>query len=183
VAIVLMAPFALAPALLMLGSRRFALLIAPFLVSAAVAGWLNYGSDVAGVRIVRHSVRESDETVLAEQLRKRGLRGGLADYWVAYRLTFLFEERVIIVPWHEKLDRYPPYRTAVASQARVAYIYDPWRSQEELRSREAAIAAGETDFAPKFESFQAGRYTVLVLQRTALGDPRLAGHRIAGGSG
>jgi hypothetical protein len=183
VAIVLMAPFALAPALLLLGSRRFALLIAPFLVSAAVAGWLNHGSDVAGVRIIRHSVRESDETLLAEQLRKRGLRAGLADYWVAYRLTFLFEERVIIIPWHEKLDRYPPYRTAVASQARVAYIYDPWRSKEELRSREATIATGETDFAPKFESFQAGRYTVLVLQRTAVGDPRLAGHRVAGGSG
>jgi hypothetical protein len=183
VAIVLMAPFALAPALLLLGSRRFALLIAPFLTSAAVAGWLSHGNDVAGAHIVRHSARDSDETLLGNELRERGVHGGLADYWVAYRLTFLFEERVIIVPWHEKLDRYPPYRRAVASQARVAYIFDPWRSNEELQFREAEIAAGKTDFAPTFQSFQAGRYTVLLLQRTAGGDRRLAGHRVAGGSG
>ena len=183
VAIVLMAPFALAPALFLLSSRRFALLMAPFLTSVAVAGWLNHGDDVAGLRIVRHATRDSDEARLGDELRERGLHGGLADYWVAYRLTFLFEERVIIIPWHEKLDRYPPYRRAVASQARVAYIFDPWRSKEELRSREAEIASGKTDFASTFQLFQVGRYTVLILQRAAVGDPRLAGHRVAGDSG
>jgi hypothetical protein len=173
VAIVLMAPFALAPALFLLGSRRFGLLIAPFLASVTVAGWLNHGTDVAGARIVQHSTRQSDETLLRNELLARGIRGGLGDYWVAYRLTFLFEERIIIVPWHEKLDRYAPYRKTVASQARVAYIFDPWRSNEDLASRRAEISAGKTAFAPTFEFFQAGRYTVLLLQRTSSDDPRL----------
>ncbi|HEX7452991.1 MAG TPA: hypothetical protein VF294_11930 [Polyangiaceae bacterium] len=173
VAIILMAPFALAPALFLMGSRRFALLMAPFLASVVVAGWLNHGTDVAGVHIVRHSTRESDEARLSNALRERGIHGGIADYWVAYRLTFLFEERVIIIPWHEKLDRYMPYRKAVAAEPRIAYIFDPWRSNEDLRSREADIAAGKTAFAPEFEAFQAGRYTVLLLQRAAAGGPRL----------
>jgi len=176
VAIVLMAPFALAPALQVLGQRRFALLLSPFLLSATVAGWLSYGDDVAGPRIVIHHERSSDEALLAEQLREHDLHYGLSDYWVAYRLTFLFGERTVIVPWHEKLDRYPPYRSAVAAQLRVAYIFDPWRSKEELASREADIASQKTDFAPKFESFRAGRYTVLILRRTRGIDPRLATH-------
>jgi hypothetical protein len=182
VAIVLMSPFALAPALLLLGVRRFALLIAPFLASVAVAGWLSYGDEVNGMRIVRHP-EGSDEALLANLLREHGLRYGLGDYWVAYRLTFLFEEQTIIVPWHEKLDRYAPYRRAVAAQARVAYIYDPWRSVEALESREAEIAAGDTDFAPKFETLRAGRYTVLLLQRARDGHPSLATHANALGAG
>ncbi|HEX3851985.1 MAG TPA: hypothetical protein VHW01_13530, partial [Polyangiaceae bacterium] len=174
VAIVLMAPFALGPALCLLGSRRFALLMAPFLASAAVAGWLNHGNDVAGPHIVRHSTRESDETVLSDELQARGIRGAIGDYWVAYRLTFLFEERIIVVPWHEKLDRYAPYRKTVLSQPRIAYIFDPWRSKEDLQSREAEIRAGNTAFAPTFQSFHAGRYTVLLLQRAPASDPRLS---------
>ncbi|HWZ87559.1 MAG TPA: hypothetical protein VNW92_01880 [Polyangiaceae bacterium] len=183
VAIVLMAPFALGPALISLGLRRFALLLAPFLVSAAVAGWLSHGDDVAGIHIVVHSERANDETLLADQLRKHDLRYGLADYWVAYRLTFLFEERTIIAPWHEQLDRYAPYRSAVASQTRIAYIFDPWRSKEQLASREADIEAGKTDFSPKFETFRAGRYTVLLLQRAHAPGQRLAADHVAVDSG
>ena len=176
VAIILMAPFALAPLVSWVGPRRLALLLVPFLASVTVAGWLNHGDDVAGVRIVQHSEVSSDEAVLARELREHGVRYGLADYWVAYRLTFLFEEQTIIVPWHEKLDRYAPYRSAMTAQPRVAYIYDPWRSKEGLEEREAEIKANETDFSRQFEVLRAGRYTVLLLQRTRDGDRRLAEH-------
>jgi hypothetical protein len=183
VAIILMAPFALAPLLPLLGTRRLALLLAPFLASVTVAGWLNHGDDVAGIHIIQHSEVVSDEAVLASELRDHGVRYGLADYWVAYRLTFLFEEQTIIVPWHAQLDRYAPYRSAVTAQARVAYIYDPWRSKEGLEEREAEIKANQTDFAPEFEVLRAGRYTVLLLRRTRDGDRRLAEHGSASDSG
>jgi len=183
VAIVLMAPFALAPILLIVGRRRFALLLAPFLASAAVAGWLNYGDEVAGIHINLPREGASDEALLARQLRDHGLHYGLADYWVAYRLTFLFEEQTIIVPWHEKLDRYAPYRSAVATQTHLAYIYDPWRSKESLEEREAEIKARETEFSPQFEILKAGRYTVLLLQRTHEIDRRVAEHGEASGPG
>jgi hypothetical protein len=174
VAIVLMAPFALAPALLLLGPPRFALLLAPYLLSTMVAGWLGYGEDVDGIRVVRHDPSASDEVRLKDELDKQGLSFALADYWVAYRLTFLYEERVLVVPWHEQLDRYPPYRTAVAAQNRVAYIYDPWRSQEDISNREAEIRAGHTEFNPAVTPLRVGRYTVLILERPPKPPPHLA---------
>jgi hypothetical protein len=165
VAIVLMAPFALAPLLSWLGPPRFALVLVPWLATSAVAGWLGYGDDVDGFRPVHHSAAESDEVRLRDLLGKRGLSFAIADYWVSYRLTFLFDEDVVVVPWHEELDRYPAYRKAFALQDRVAYIYDPWRSKEDVSKRATQIEAGETDFSGKFETVRVGRYTVLVLQR------------------
>ena len=88
----------------------------------------------------------------------------------------MFEEQTIIVPWHEKLDRYAPYRSAAATQTHLAYIYDPWRSKESLEERETEIKARETEFSPQFEILRAGRYTVLLLQRTHEIDRRLAEH-------
>jgi hypothetical protein len=165
VAIVLMAPFALGPALLALGPRRFALLLAPYLLSATVAGWLGYGGHVRGPWIVRSDERVSDEAALGALLRAHGISAGIADYWVAYRLTFLFDERAIIVPRHESLDRYPPYRAQVAAQNRVAYIFDPWRSKEDLALTAAHFAGGQTEFSPNVETLHAGRYTVILLRR------------------
>ncbi|HEY2409989.1 MAG TPA: hypothetical protein VGI10_28495 [Polyangiaceae bacterium] len=165
VAIVLTAPFALGPALDALGSKRFALALTPWLLSSMVAGWLAHGADLAGIWPVRHDPRTSDETALRAALRARDLERGLADYWVAYRLTFLYDEEVVIAPWHANLDRYPPYRQLVGAAHRVAYIYDPWRSKEDLATREASITHAETEFLPNLEKFTAGRYTVLVLTR------------------
>jgi hypothetical protein len=169
VAIVLMAPFALGPALLALGPRRFALLLAPYLLSATVAGWLGYGGHVRGPWIVRSDERTSDEAALGALLCSHGISAGIADYWVAYRLTFLFDERAIIVPRHEMLDRYPPYRATVAAQKRIAYIFDPWRSKEDLATTAANIEAGQTEFSAHVETLHAGRYTVILLQRKLAG--------------
>jgi hypothetical protein len=165
VAIVLMAPFALMPAMTALGPRRFAALLAPYLLSITVAGWLGYGGEVHGFSIVRADGRASDELALRDLLRARGISAGIADYWVAYRLTFLFDEHAIIIPRHPQLDRYAPYRARVAAQSRVAYIFDPWRSKEDLNETVAALSAPDSAFSPDAELLHAGRYSVLLLQR------------------
>ncbi len=165
VAIVLMAPFALAPALTALGPRRFAVLLAPYLLSVTVAGWLGYGGETRGLAIVRADGRATDEFALQALLRARGVSAGIADYWVAYRLTFLFDERAIIIPRHPQLDRYPPYRARVAAESRIAYIFDPWRSKEGLDETVATFRAPESVFSPDAELLHAGRYSVLLLQR------------------
>ena len=41
-------------------------------------------------------------------LRRKGIRGGYADYWTSYKLTFLSNEEIIIAPT-SGIDRYPPY--------------------------------------------------------------------------
>lgn len=166
VSIVLLSPFALAPLVRLAGTARFAAMLAPYLVSVAVGGWLGNGNNVDGVRIRRDNGLAKDEHALAELLRARGIRYGLADYWVAYRLTFLFREDPILVPWHAALDRYPPYRRATEAEAVVAYVYDPYWSREELASRERDFRSAGSGFEPDFDETRVGRYTVLVLTRT-----------------
>jgi hypothetical protein len=64
-------------------------------------------------------------------LETHGETAGYSNYWVAYPLAFLSEERLVFVPrlpYHEDFrytsrdDRYPPYDAIVAASPRVAYI-------------------------------------------------------------
>ncbi|HEY3234620.1 MAG TPA: hypothetical protein VGJ84_07875 [Polyangiaceae bacterium] len=164
-AMILTAPFALTPGLCLLGARRFALALSPYLISAGVAGWLNYGNDVNGWRMRLENGRAQDEQALMAMLRARGIHYGTSDYWVAYRFTFLARENPTVVPWQPQLDRYPPYRSAFQTQSTVAYLFDPWRSGEALAYREAQIRNGATDFEPVFGKYRVGRYSVLILKR------------------
>jgi hypothetical protein len=166
VAIVLTAPFSFAPVLRLVGPGRFAALLAPYLVSTAVGGWLGYGDNVDGIRIQRKNGLARDEHALAEFFRARGVGGAMADYWVAYRLTFLFHEDPVVVPWHAALDRYPPYRRLVDTAPVVGYVYDPAWSDENLAYRKTQFRSGGTGFQPDFEEARVGRYTVLVLVRS-----------------
>lgn len=175
VSIVLFAPFALAPVVRLVGAGRFACMLAPYLLSTAVGAWLDNGSNVDGWRIRRENGAARDEHALAEILRSRGLHHGVADYWVSYRLTFLFHEDPIIVPWHPELDRYAPYRRAVEADPVIAYVYDPSWSTEDLAYRKHELRAGNTPFEPDIEEIRVGRYTVLVLHRKRPGGPRVAG--------
>ncbi len=68
---------------------------------------------------------------LAAFLEAHDERTGYTNYWVAYPLAFLSQERLIFVPrlpYHEDFrytardDRYPPYDEAVDRAERVAYI-------------------------------------------------------------
>jgi hypothetical protein len=174
VAIVLMAPFALAPVLRVVGRGRVAAMLVPYLVSIAVGGWLGYGDNVDGAHIRLQNGRAEDEHLLAKALHARGLRYGLADYWVAYRLTFLFHEDPIVVPWHAELDRYPPYRRAAEAERTVAYVFDPYWSEEDLAFRKAELSKGKGGFEPGFEEFHVGRYSVLVLRRAEPSGLRVA---------
>ena len=55
---------------------------------------------------------ESDRQVSA-CLIDHGIREATADYWIAYRLTFLAHEQVLVVPDDALADRYAPYRARV----------------------------------------------------------------------
>jgi hypothetical protein len=41
-------------------------------------------------------------------LRRNGIRGGYAEYWTAYKLTFIAREEIVIAPT-DGIDRYPRY--------------------------------------------------------------------------
>ena len=80
-----------------------------------------------------HCVKQTDRAIAREEaslgrwLWQQGIKYGVADYWMAYRLSFLFAEAPIVVPLNEGQDRYPPYRRAFRQQRHVAYIFHPSR--------------------------------------------------------
>jgi hypothetical protein len=47
-------------------------------------------------------------------LKRNGIRGGYAEYWTAYKLTFIAHEEIIIAPT-DGIDRYPRYTEYVRS--------------------------------------------------------------------
>jgi len=122
--IVWAAPFALVPAARLLGGRRFLLALAPYALATIVGSWLSFGPYVQGLRPV-HDARgaATEEAALGAALRARGVQYGAAQYWLAYRLTFLWQETPIIVPTDPGSDRYAPYRQGYEAAPVVAYIF------------------------------------------------------------
>ena len=86
----------------------------------------------------------------------------MADYWTAYRLTFLTAERLVVVPVNRAEDRYPPYRAAFDAASTVAYVFDPERSRESVGEMEGLLRADDRSF----ETLHLGRFTALVFRRT-----------------
>jgi hypothetical protein len=147
-------PFSLAALASLDPPRRLAGLLAPYLVVAAVGGWLSYGSYVDGP-LPRIDDRGSarDEMVLGEFLRQRGYEHGYAQYWLAHRLTFLWQERPSIAAFGG--NRYQPYADAAERARKKAYIFHPGELRAtpesvllELRCRpgrlEVVVVAGFT---------------------------------------
>jgi len=58
-------------------------------------------------------------------LRASRLRGGFADYWLSYKVTFLTDEQIIVAPI--TADRYPPYADFVRSLG-LSPVDQPCRS-------------------------------------------------------
>lgn len=160
-AMLLLFPFALVSAASRLPRRLFVALLAPFLVTAGVSGWITFGPSVQGARIAPRTVSLDEDMALLAWLDARGIRAATADYWAAYRLTFLWRERVVVVPKNTGEDRYAAYRQGVEQAPRYAYLFDP------LRSREDASRIGEdlAAHASGIEEHAVGRYRVWIVRR------------------
>ena len=155
----LMMPFAMIPAAKRLGAKRFAMMFAPHLACAAIGGWVGYGPFVRGPIPVRQSTADDDR--MLDALRARGIHYAMADYWTAYRLTFVANESVIVVPRNTSENRYPPYRRAFEAADRFAYVFDPGRSRESLESAELEVR----ERSRSTEKLQFGALTVFVATR------------------
>lgn len=159
-AIVLMMPMAIAPLAWLVRARTFALMIAPYLVAAGVGGWVSYGASVRGPLVAPHP-SPTDEEELEDFLASRSIRNALADYWVSYRLAFLYRERIHVAPKNRVEDRYLPYRDELAKSSPWAYVYDPLRSRESFAENAAELTAHD----PTATEHTIRRYKVLVVHR------------------
>ncbi len=159
----LMLPFAAAPAAAALGARRVFAVLGLHLIASAIGGWVGYGPFVKGIVPVRQTPELADDYALADLMRSKGLTYAMADYWASYRLTFLFQEKIIVVPTNESEDRYAPYRRAFEKVPVYAYVFDPGRSREKLEEIEKELVTKNASV----EKTKAGGHTVFFVTRGA----------------
>jgi len=162
----LLLPFALVPLARVFGGRGVAALLVAPLVAAGVSGWVSFGPDVRGPFVAELAPGPTDEALVEATLAREGVTCAMADYWTAYRVTYVTEERLVVVPTHAKQDRYRPYRDTFDRQPKVAYLIDPRRSGEAPDAVAEAIAKGELMGKGKLTRATVGRFVVFVLDRT-----------------
>ena len=158
VAMVLVVPFTVAPLAALAKKTLMLGILLPMVLSFATCGWLGYEPCVKGLRIVDANWSQS-ETRLQQELNRRGVKYAEADYWAAYRLTFMFQEGVTVVPIHSKQDRYAPYRQAFDRAPSYAYIFDRHRSEESQETVAKHVGQGLV------EHFSVGDFDVYLVNR------------------
>jgi hypothetical protein len=160
--VLLTLPFTLTPLAVLAGSaRRLLLGLSPYLLTVAIGGWLSWGLTIDGLvpqRTQRGAM--SEDLALGEVLRARGIHYAAADYWIAYRLTFILGENPIVVPEASE-DRYPRWRREFDAAPRVAYLVHP--SSPLLTSE--MLEARLTENKVTFEKLTVQGYTVLLVER------------------
>ena len=81
---------------------------------------------MVGVGALWHDGREANSpeavSTLEEFLSDHDVQGGYADYWIAYTLDYLTEERLTLAPFNG-MDRDPRYSERVASLPVHAYLF------------------------------------------------------------
>jgi 4-amino-4-deoxy-L-arabinose transferase-like glycosyltransferase len=100
-----------------LGNRAVASALVGIML--AVHGW----QQVAWYEKLRP---DTASMALLDCLRQKGIRGGYADYWTSYTLTFLSHEEIIVAPANG-VDRYPAYSAFVRSLPADARLQDVTR--------------------------------------------------------
>ncbi|HVS00708.1 MAG TPA: glycosyltransferase family 39 protein [Thermoanaerobaculia bacterium] len=112
---------------------------------ARMAGYLGPGLRIA-------DQPETLEWVL-RYLRKEGIRGAYAPYWLSYEATFLSGEQIVVAPLQD-WDRYPAYTQTVNGLSRVAYIFERGSGQE------ATFLARLRESGKRYEARRIGRHAV-----------------------
>ncbi len=160
--IVWLAPFTLAPAAYAIGTRTFGVAVTPFVVAVGLGGWIAFTPYVQGPLPVRDPRGVAvEEATLATALRGEGVRYAAAQYWLAYRLTFLFGEDPVVVPLDGKEDRYRPYRDGFDAAPVVAYVFHP----SEPRATPGPVEEQLRNAGTRYRRVEVAGFTVLIAQR------------------
>ncbi|OJH40955.1 hypothetical protein BON30_08565 [Cystobacter ferrugineus] len=105
------------------GTVWVSVLLLPVIAHFGVAGWRGYGGWVDhGLPRITPEGNGDDARTLLSALQQQGVEAAVADYWVAYRLTYLWKEQVTVAPG-TGVNRYPPYPRRFASARRRALLF------------------------------------------------------------
>lgn len=160
--IVWTAPFMLAPLGWWMRARGLAVYLTPYLASVAVAGWLSFGPYVDGL-VPRLTARgqADEERQLATALRERGVQHGAAQFWLAYRLSYLWDENPSLVPLNPGEDRHLPFRHAYEAAPVVAWVFHP----SEPRARPGPYEAQLRARGMQYEKIEVAGFTALIVRK------------------
>jgi hypothetical protein len=147
-------PFALAPLAHWLGQRTFTLAILPWLIVGGISGWRSYQSPFTADDL-------SEEHQLIEHLKTNHIKYAAADYWLAYRLTFVSREEVIVVPIDPLDDRYEQYRRQFLNEPKTALIFHPSWSRQSQQTFERSLQEQHITY----RSQQLGKFTIVLTNR------------------
>ncbi|HLC02295.1 MAG TPA: hypothetical protein VJK02_04615 [Anaerolineales bacterium] len=100
--------------------RGSGVIIAAFWVLFVGLGNLAYANANWLVKFTRYDPR--DVARLEQYLEENNIKYGYADYWGAYTLDYLIEEKTILAPFNG-IERYLPYKDSVASAAKLAFVF------------------------------------------------------------
>ncbi|MBX3226842.1 MAG: hypothetical protein KIT84_38510 [Labilithrix sp.] len=154
-------PFTFAPLAHRLGTRKLARLHAPYWATALLGGWLSYGVQVDGARPVVHPRANGEaEAALRAELLRAGVHEAESHYWLAYRLTFLFQEDPLVVPFERAAERHPPYRLRTDAAPFKTLIFNPLEPRADPDEWAAKLGARGIPFERK----QVATYTVFYLR-------------------
>ena len=104
--------------------------------AASLNGLMAYGNRNPG----HHDLTPDRLGALGDALQREGVRTVLADYWIAYALSFETRERIIATPTDTV--RYRPYQDQVAAGGADAYVFfrgHPDGAKAEAHARAAGI--------------------------------------------
>jgi hypothetical protein len=154
-------PFSLAGLAAVVRPGRLAVLLAPYLMVAALGGWLSRGPYVNGLspRLDAHGAARP-EAELGEFLRRRGVDHGYAGFWLAHRLTFLWREHPAIASF--ETNRYPPYAEAAAKARKKAYILGANARPDQLEW----VLSDLRKRPGRFEIVQVAGFTVILYEES-----------------
>jgi hypothetical protein len=143
-----------------------------YLVAAAIGGWLGFGAYVRGPRVVRiPRGTAQEEAQVAALLRQRGIKYAAANYWLAYRLTFLWAENPIVIPLDPSGDRYPAYQRGFDRASEAAFVFHP----SAARSDPARYALRLKQSGASYERLKLADFTIFILHKQPCANLSLLG--------
>lgn len=98
---------------------------------------------------------------MGQALRERGVEEAAAQYWLSYRLSFLWHEQPVVVPLNPREDRYSPHRARFYAARTVAFVFHP----SEPRAVPQQVLPALKASGGRVEVLRVAGFTVLVWQK------------------
>lgn len=105
---------------------RVLLLMWSYVLTTFIGGWLGWGAGTTnGLPKQTPYGAMTFERAAARALTEQGVHYAMADYWVSYRMSFIADVDLSVVPYNARDDRYAKWRAAFTAAPKVGFVINP----------------------------------------------------------